>query len=307
MESVTFRNRGVDIAADIRFPAGYDGSGTYAAVIVGHPISSCKEQTSGHIYGNGLTEAGYITLAFDASHQGHSGGEPRFLEDPGARVEDFRAAVDYLVTRDDVDENRIGLVGICGGAGYAVQAAMTDHRITALGTVVAANYGRVMREGDLSADAAIRTLEAIGAQRTAEARGAEPMVTTYIPNSQREREAAGIEDVDIEQAIDYYKTPRGAAEGSPNKLLFSGLEAVMGFDAFHLVDRLLTQPLQVICGDVPGAFGSHRDGFELFYKARSQKKHLLVIPGATHYDLYDQPGPTGKAIAQLQAFFDENL
>lgn len=307
MESVTFTNRGIDVVADLRFPDDYDKSKKYPAIIVGHPISSCKEQTSGNIYGQGLTAAGYITLAFDATHQGNSGGEPRYLEDPGSRVEDFRAAVDYLMTRDDVDENRVGVVGICGGGGYSVQAAMTDHRIKALGTVVAANYGRVMREGNLTADAAIETIKAIGAQRTAEARGAEPMLTTYIPNSQQEREDAGIEDVDVREAIDYYKTPRGAAEGSPNKLLFSGLEAVLGFDAFHLADQLLTQPLQVICGDVPGAFGSHRDGFELFDKARSEKKNLMVIPGATHYDLYDKPEPTGKAIEQLTSFFDENL
>lgn len=292
--------------ADASFPEGYDSSQTHPAIIMGHPISSCKEQTSGNIYGEGLTKAGYITLAFDATHQGHSGGKPRFLEDPGTRVEDFRCAVDYLTTRSDVDPERIGLVGICGG-GYAAKATMTDHRIKALGTVVAANYGRVMREGDLSPDAVLQTLEAIGAQRTAEARSAEPKVTTYIPNSQEEREQAGIEDVDIKQAIEYYKTPRGAADGSPNKLLFSGLAAVLGFDAFHLTDQLLTQPLQVICGDVPGAFGSHRDGYELFDKARSQDKNLLVIPGATHYDLYDQPEPTGKALEQLTKFFGQHL
>lgn len=302
-----FNNRGVDIVADIRFPERYDASETYPAIVVGHPISSCKEQTSGTIYGNGLTRSGYITLAFDATHQGHSGGEPRFLEDPATRIEDFRAAVDYLTTRDDVDTERIGMVGICGGGGYSVQAAMTDHRVKALGTVVAANYGRVLREGDLSPDAALQTLDAIGAQRTAEARGAEPKITTYIPNSQEERQQAGIEDVDITQAIDYYKTSRGAAEGSPNKLLFSGIAAVLGFDAFHLADQLLTQPLQVICGDVPGGFGSHRDGFELFDKARSEKKDLLVVPGATHYDLYDKPGPTGKALEQLTKFFDLHL
>lgn len=307
MDHVSFDNRGNTIVADIRFPEGYDASKTYPAIIVGHPISSCKEQTSGAVYGEGLTTAGYITLAFDASHQGHSGGEPRFLEDPATRVEDFRCAVDYLTTRGDVDPERIGMVGICGGGGYSVQAAMTDHRVKALGTVVAANYGRLMREGNLTPTAAVDTLNAIGAQRTAEARGAEPTITTYIPNSQQEREQAGIEDIDIEQAIDYYTTSRGAADGSPNKLLFSGLGAALAFDAFHLADQLLTQPLQVICGDVPGGFGSYRDAFELFDKARSQDKHLCVIPGASHYDLYDQPECTGQALEQLTKFFAQHL
>ncbi|SFW88700.1 alpha/beta hydrolase [Amycolatopsis australiensis] len=307
MESVTFKNRTWDVAADIRVPEGFDPAKKYPAIICAHPISSCKEQTSGAIYAERLTALGYVTLAFDASHQGASGGEPRYLEDPATRVEDFRCAVDYLVTLDYVDEDRIGVVGICGGGGYAANATMTDHRIKALGTVVAANYGRLMREGDLSPDAAVATLEAIGRQRTAEARGAEPHITTYIPSSPEEREKAGVTDVDIVNAVEYYRTPRGQQPGSPNKLRFSGLEAAVGFDAFHLAEVLLTQPLQVIVGDVPGAFGSYRDGFELFDRARSAKKDIFVVQGASHYDLYDQPKYVDQAVAKLESFFAENL
>ncbi|MER6669015.1 alpha/beta hydrolase [Amycolatopsis japonica] len=307
MESVTFKNRTWDVAADVRFPEGFDPAKKYPAIICAHPISSCKEQTSGSIYAERLTELGYVTLAFDASHQGASGGEPRYLEDPATRVEDFRCAIDYLVTQDYVDEDRIGLVGICGGGGYAANATMTDHRIKALGTVVAANYGRLLREGDLSANAAVATLEAIGKQRTAEARGAEPHITTYIPTSVEEREKAGITDIDIVNAVEYYTTPRGQSAGSPNKLRFSGLEAAVGFDAFHLAEVLLTQPLQVIVGDVPGGFGSYRDGFELFDRARSEKKDIFVVQGASHYDLYDQPKYVDQALAKLGTFFEENL
>ncbi|MEU3626906.1 alpha/beta hydrolase [Amycolatopsis coloradensis] len=307
MKSVTFKNRTWDVAADVRFPEGFDPAKKYPAIICAHPISSCKEQTSGSIYAERLTELGYVTLAFDASHQGASGGEPRYLEDPATRVEDFRCAIDYLVTQDYVDEDRIGVVGICGGGGYAANATMTDHRIKALGTVVAANYGRLMREGDLSANAAVATLEAIGKQRTAEARGAEPHITTYIPTSVEEREKAGITDVDMVNAVEYYTTPRGQSAGSPNKLRFSGLEAAVGFDAFHLAEVLLTQPLQVIVGDVPGAFGSYRDGFELFDRARSEKKDIFVVQGASHYDLYDQPKYVDQALAKLGTFFEENL
>ncbi|KZB83170.1 alpha/beta hydrolase [Amycolatopsis regifaucium] len=307
MESVTFKNRAWDVAADVRFPDGFDPAKKYPAIICAHPISSCKEQTSGSIYAERLTELGYVTLTFDASHQGASGGEPRYLEDPATRVEDFRCAIDYLVTLDYVDEDRIGVVGICGGGGYAANATMTDHRIKALGTVVAANYGRLMREGDLSANAAVATLEAIGKQRTAEARGAEPHITTYIPTSVEEREKAGITDIDIVNAVEYYTTPRGQSAGSPNKLRFSGLEAAVGFDAFHLAEVLLTQPLQVIVGDVPGGFGSYRDGFELFDRARSEKKDIFVVQGASHYDLYDQPKYVDQALAKLGSFFEENL
>ncbi|WP_207951168.1 hypothetical protein [Cupriavidus sp. L7L] len=151
-----------------------------------------------------------------------------------------------------VDEARIGVLGICGGGGYAVNAAMTERRIKAVGTVVAANY--VMREGDLSPDAALKTLEAIGRQRTAEARGAEPAIVTYIPASVAEREKAGITDIDIVEAVEYYTTPRGQQPGSPNKLRFSGLQAAVGFDAFHLAEHLLTQPLQIVVGSKPGGF-----------------------------------------------------
>ncbi|MEW2128926.1 alpha/beta hydrolase [Streptomyces sp. NPDC005435] len=306
-ESVRFKNRTWDVAADLRLPDGFDPAKKYPAIICAHPISSCKEQTSGNVYAERLTELGYVTLAFDASYQGESGGEPRYLEDPATRVEDFRCAVDHLVTLDYVDEDRIGVVGVCGGGGYAAKATMTDHRIKALGTVVAANYGRLMREGNLTPDAAVEALEAIGRQRTAEARGAEPLLTTYIPNSPEEREKAGIGDVDIVNAVEYYRTPRGQNPNSPNKLRFSGLEAAMGFDAFHLAEVLLTQPLQIIVGDVPGAFGSYRDGFELFDRARSDKKDILVVQGASHYDLYDQPKYTAQALDKLESFFAENL
>ncbi|MEV6253944.1 alpha/beta hydrolase [Nocardia sp. NPDC051911] len=138
MESVRFKNKDIDVAADLRFPPGFDSSKKYPAIVCGHPISSCKEQTAGSIYGERLAEMGYVTLAFDASYQGESGGEPRYLEDPAARVEDFRCAVDYLVTLDYVDEERIGALGVCGGGVYAANATMTEHRIKALGTVVAA-------------------------------------------------------------------------------------------------------------------------------------------------------------------------
>ncbi|MCD0450447.1 alpha/beta hydrolase [Actinocorallia sp. API 0066] len=301
-----FKNRSADVAADLRVPAGFDAKKKYPAIVCGHPISSCKEQTSG-LYAERLTALGYVTLTFDASFQGESGGEPRYLEDPASRVEDFRCAVDYLVTLDYVDEDRIGVLGICGGGGYAAHAAMTDHRFRAVATVVAANYGRIMREGGLTPHAATDALEAIGRQRTAEARGAEPQITTYIPNSTEEREKAGISDIDIVNAVEYYRTPRGQSPNSPNKLRFSGLEAAFGFDAFHLAEVLLTQPLQVIVGDVPGGFGSYRDGFELFDRARSDRKDIFVVPGASHYDLYDKPKYVNQALDRLESFFGENL
>jgi fermentation-respiration switch protein FrsA (DUF1100 family) len=307
MKSVTFKNGTWDVAANLHLPKDFDERKTYPAIVCAHPISSCKEQTSG-IYAQRLAELGYVALAFDASTQGESGGEPRYLEDPAMRVEDFRCAVDYLVTLDYVDEDRIGVLGICGGGGYAVNAAMTEHRFKAVGTVVAANYGRLMREGNFSPDASIRTLEAVGKQRTAEARGAEPLIVTYIPVSVEERERAGITDIDIVEAVEYYTTPRGQSSGSPNKLRFTSVGAAVGWDAFHLAEHLLTQPLQIIIGGrEPGIFGSYRDGYELFDKARSEKKDLFVVAGASHYDLYDKPEHVDQAVEKLEDFYKKHL
>lgn len=306
MQKVSFKNKSWDVAADLYFPQNFDEKKKYPAIVCAHPISSCKEQTSG-LYAGKLAEKGFVTLAFDASNQGESGGLERFMEDPATRVEDFRCAVDYLVTLKSVDEERIGVLGICGGGGYAVNAAMTERRFRAVGTVVAANYGRIMREGNMTPGAAIRTLEVIARQRTAEARGAEPLVITYIPDSQEEREKSGVNDIDIVEAINYYKTPRGQKPGSPNKLRFVSLDAAFGFDAFHLADQLLTQPLQIIIGGRPGSFGSYRDGFELFDRAASTNKNLFIIEKASHYDLYDVPEYVDQAVEKLDVFYKGTL
>lgn len=209
---VSFRHNSWQVAATLRLPEGFDANQKYPAIVCAHPISSCKEQTSGAVYGQKLTEAGFITLAFDASTQGESGGEPRFSENPSTRVEDFRCAIDYLVTLAYVDEDRIGVLGVCGGGGYAVSAATIDHRFKAVATVVAANYGRIMREGDSSPDAALRTIDALGKQRTAEARGAAALVVGYIPDNAEALANANINDIDLIEAVDYYTTRAGKSQ-----------------------------------------------------------------------------------------------
>lgn len=300
-KEVKFLARGLYVAGILNVPENAEGQKN-AAIVCAHPGSSCKEQTAG-IYAEKLAKLGFVTLVFDASYQGQSAGEPRYIEDPAARVEDIRSGVDYLTTLDFVDENRIGVLGVCAGGGYAANAAMTEHRIKAVGTVVGANIGRIYRQnGD-----PIQALEAVGAQRTAEARGKEPMIVGWIPSNQEEREKAGITDIDIVEAVDYYTTPRGQCPNSPNKLRFTSIAQVMAFDAFHLADVLLTQPLQVIVGDKVGAFGSYGDGHELYEKAASKKKDILVLEGVSHYDLYDQPEPVRQAVEKLGAFYKENL
>ncbi len=300
---VQFRAHGLQVAAILNMPTSTEGEKkSYPAIVCVHPGSSCKDQTAG-MYAKKLAEQGYVTIAFDASYQGESEGEPRFAEYPAARVEDIRCAVDYLATLDDVDMERIGVLGVCAGGGYAVHAAMTERRIRAVGTVVAINIGRGYRgEGD-----PIQILEAVAQQRTAEARGAEPLVTNWIPTSHAEREAAGMNDIDLVGAVDYYTTARGQHPNSPNQLRFTSVDAIIGFDAFHMVDSLLTAPLQIIIGSVKGAYGSYGDGIELYERAASVNKDLFIIEGTSHYDLYDQPEPVNQAVDTLTTFYKEFL
>ncbi|ORX88432.1 dienelactone hydrolase domain protein [Basidiobolus meristosporus CBS 931.73] len=305
-QNVTFPHKGLKVAAILNVPNQPERTGKLPAIVCVHPGSSCKNQTAG-IYAEKLAEIGYITLVFDALYQGESEGSPRYIEDPAARVEDVRCAVDYLTTLPDVDENRIGVLGVCAGGGYAVNAAMTERRIKAVGTVVGVNIGRTYRDSNGDTDGVIKALEAVSQQRTAEARGTEPMITNWIPKNQEEREKAGITDIDIKEAVDYYTTPRGQHPCSPNLLRFTSVGSVIGFDAFHLVDQLLTQPLEIIIGEVPGAFGSYKDGHELYNRAASKKKHLHIVKGACHYDLYDKSEPVAEAVQQLEAFYKENL
>ena len=308
MKTVTIRNRDMywDIAADIRFPPGFDEGKKYPAIISAHPIGSCKEQTSGNVYGEALAKAGFVVIAFDASFQGASGGEPRFIEDPTLRVEDFRHVADYLVTLPYVDEDRIGVLGICGGGGYSINAAMTERRIKAVGTVTGANYGRLMREG-FSGYKPLAALEAMAKQRTAEARGAELHVDDLLPPSPEEAKRRGLTEIDLYEATEYYRTPRGQKPNGLNRSLLSHQAAAVGWDAFHLAEVLLTQPLMVVVGDKVGAFGAYRDGCEIIGRARSEKKELVVLQGWSHYDLYDKPEPVAKALGKLIPFYKEHL
>ena len=309
VEHVSIKNRTMAwaIAADIYFPPNFDGTKKYPTIVVAHPIGSCKEQASGEIYSAQLAEAGFVAVAFDATFQGESGGEPRYIEDPGQRVDDFSHVADYLVTLPYVDVDRMGLIGMCGGGGYAINAVMTERRYKAIATITGANYGRHVRESAGSVSVVIAKLEEIAAQRTAEARGAALHVDQGVPPSLEQAAEWGITDVDALGAIDYYRTPRGAKPNGVNKTLRSHLRAAYGWDAFHLAEELLTQPLLVIVGDVPGAVGAYRDGHEIVRRARSEIKEIFVVKDASHFDLYDKDEPVAQAMAKLTPFFTANL
>ncbi len=301
---VSFRNGTIDVAGVLRLPDGFDETGSHAAIVLATPGSSVKEQI-GAIYADRLTARGFVTLTFDPSYQGESGGQPRDLEDPSARVEDIRCAVDFLMTLPYVGENRVGVLGICAGGGYAVNAALSEHRFKAVGTVVASNVGRALRQMQPMADV-LKTLDAVGQQRTLEARGGAPRRDPWIPDTLEAAEAAGITDPDVLDAVRFYRTPPWRHANSTNRLYFRSFGALLGFDAFHLVPELLTQPLQVIVGGRIGMTGSYEDGKTLFERARTQKD-FFVVEGAGHYDMYHRAEYVDQAIARLAPFYAKHL
>ena len=178
----------------------------YAAIVVGHPFGGVKEQTSG-LHAQKLAEMGYVTLAFDASHYGESGGKPRNIEVPSTRVEDFSAAVDFLSNHPLVDENRIGVLGICGGAGYSVSAAQIGHRIRVIATVSMYDMGRARRQGlgdTIFYEQRMKTLDEAGKQRTREFRGEPRRDIRALPESVD----TNTPEI-VREFLDYYDTPRG--------------------------------------------------------------------------------------------------
>ncbi len=309
IEHVTIRNRDMywDMAADIHLPADFDAQQSYPTIVVAHPIGSCKEQTAGNVYAPALAEAGYVAIAFDASFQGASGGEPRFLEVPAQRVEDFSRVVDYAVTLPYVDAERIGVLGICGGGGYAWAAAKQEKRLTTVVSVTGVNFGRMQREMAEHNGGVIPALRATAQQRTAEARGAKSEVSGMLPDTAEDAQQTG--DIDIAQAYDYYRTDRGRKENGCVLFEVAHGAATLDWDAFDRADELLDQPLLVVIGDEEhqGGFGAFRDGHTIYDLAASSDKQMLEIPGASHYDLYDQPNGAGKALKSIIPFLDAEL
>ena len=298
---VIFKNNNLKMAGNVYLPTGFDKNKKYPAIVVVHPGGGVKEQTAG-LYAQKLAESGFVALAFDASYQGASEGEPRFLDNPMNRVGDIYSAVDYLVTLSYVDANRIGGMGICAGSGATVKAAMTERRIKALATVSAVDVGAASRkgwDGKASAAAQIATLEAVAKQRTAEATGLAPIYVPYVPEV-GDKSAP----LDLQQAADYYRTPRGQHPNSTNKMLLTSLSYLVLFNGFDQADQLLTQPLLLIAGSEAGSLWHSQ---ELHTKAASKAKELYIIKGATHMDLYDGKEYVPQVAQKLTKFFSKNL
>ncbi|MGC4029941.1 MAG: alpha/beta hydrolase [Steroidobacteraceae bacterium] len=299
--SVTFNNYVWTLAGILRQPPGFDPERQYAAIVCVHPAGGVKEQTAG-LYAEKLAAQGFLTLTYDAAFQGESTGEPRHLENPYLRVEDVSAAVDYLTTLACVDKERIGVLGVCAGGGYATNAAVIDTRIKALGTVSAVNYGQMYRNGwDNTAKPqdclALRDMAM--AARTAEANGAP---TQYLPTVPGKREDAT--HPDFAEAFDYYRTARAQHCNAPGKLPTHSLAQLVTFDAFNNVELFLTQPLQIVAGSDAGTRWISED---LFRRAASRSKDLLIVPGGTHMAMYDQPAMVEAALGKLVPFYKNHL
>ncbi|ARP00635.1 alpha/beta hydrolase [Vibrio alginolyticus] len=309
MQKITFRNADMswDMSALILFPEGFNESKRYPTMISVHPFGSCKEQTSSAVYGKALAELGYVVIAFDASFQGESGGLPRYVEDPSQRVEDISRVIDYAVTLPYVDENRIGGLGICGGGGYMINSALTEKRLKAVVGITPVNLGRLFREGFSMYDP-IANLEAMAAQRTAEARGSELKIDELLPPNIEFAKENGLTERDVFEATEYYKTSRGQTEGGATRMLFSHAQKTLSWDAFAFAETLLTQPVMAVVGQKVGAFGAYRDGQEIYGRSvQSKDRQLVNLENWSHYELYDHPEAVGIAMDKVSAFLETHL
>lgn len=305
---VTFHNRyGITLAADLYVPK--NASGKLAAIAVSGPFGAVKEQASG-FYAQTMAERGFLTLAFDPSFTGESDGEPRYMASPDINTEDFQAAVDYLSCRDDVDPERIGIIGICGWGGMALNAAALDTRVKA--TVASTMYDmtRVNAKGyfdaEDSAEARHEKRLALNAQRTEDYKNG-----SYV-------RAGGVVDPLPEDApffvkdyYDYYKTDRGYHARSLNS---NDGWAATGCISF------LNQPILTYTNEIRSAvLIMHGEKAHSCYFSKDayaqmmdgnpvpENKELLIIPDAVHTDLYDGGGKNAIPFDKLETFFTTYL
>lgn len=300
-EKVTFHNRyGITLAADLYAPKWE--TGPFAAIAVSGPFGAVKEQSSG-LYAQEMAARGFLTIAFDPSFTGESGGEPRYVASPDINTEDFQAAVDYLSTRPDVDPERIGILGICGWGGMALNAAAIDTRIKATAAMTMYDMTRVTANGYFDAEDSEEARHAkrvaMNAQRTEDYRSG-----SYA-------RAGGVVDPLPEDAPDfvrdyyaYYKTPRGYHERSLNSNDGWNVTSSLSFLNMPILqysDEIRSAVL-VVHGEKAHSCYFSRDAFA---KLRGENKELMIIPGAVHTDLYDQKDiiPFDK----LESFFRQYL
>ena len=302
LHRVNYQIDGIDVVANVYTPAGYDPKSSYAAIVVAHPNGGSKDQVAG-LYAQKLSEAGFVTIAFDARYQGESGGEPRRTDKPANRMGDIMGAVDYIQNYPGVDPERIGAFGICGGGGYTFATAQVDKRIKAVGTLSLFNTGDVRRNGYMRTqmdNIAERQREASLA-RQAEAAGAEPELAGFM--NWTPEEARQIK-VDLYRDGYFYYGVTHKSPNAPGTYLKSSLMDMMAWDATDHAD-LIDQPLLVIAGEIAD---SRYMSEEAFAKAcGTADKELFIVPGATHLRTYFVPEYVEQISAKIRSFFTSKL
>lgn len=280
---VTFRNRyGITLAADLYEPK--DTAGKLSAVAISGPFGAVKEQSSG-LYAQTLAERGFLTIAFDPSFTGESGGQPRYVASPDINTEDFSAAVDFLSVQENVDPERIGILGICGWGGMALNAAANDPRIKA--TVASTMYDmtRVNARGyfdAMDADARYEARKALNAQRIADYKNGSYQLGGGVVDPLPEEAPFYVKDY-----YDYYKTSRGYHERSLNSnggWNTTSALSFMNMPILSYADEIRSAVL-IIHGEKAHSRYFSEDAFK---KLKGDNKELMIIPGAVHTDLYDR-------------------
>ncbi|MET7637826.1 alpha/beta hydrolase [Streptomyces sp. NPDC005438] len=293
--NVTFPSSGMNLAGHLYTPDEPTGGPRLPAVVIGHQTTGVKEQSPA-VYAPRLAAAGYLVLTFDAAYQGASEGEPRGLEDPFQRAEDFRNAVSYLATRPDVDPERIGVLGICGSGGYAPYAAQTDQRMKAVATVSAADVTSFFRDPDPEGFGEL--VEQAGRARNEEAAGGPVRMVPVLPDSVDDSTPALTREF-----FEYYRTPRAQHPRSVGAYALRSVDQLDQFDAYAEVHKIAPRPLLMIAGS---------EAATLPYSQRAvanagHSAELFVVDGATHVDLYDRDEAVSPAVTKLTDFFGKYL
>ncbi len=282
VESVRFKNRfGITLAADLYKPKQAEGK--LPAIAVSGPFGAVKEQSSG-LYAQTMAERGFLAIAFDPSYTGESSGEPRYVASPDINTEDFSAAVDFLSIREDVDPERIGIIGICGWGGMALNAAAIDTRIKATVTVTMYDMSRVNANGYfdvMDADARYELRKKLNAQRTIDARNGSYALAGGVVDPLPEDAPQFVKDY-----YDYYKTKRGYHKRSLNSNNGWNVTSSLSFINTPLLtysDEIRSAVLMIHGEKAHSRYFSE----DAFKKLKGDNKELLIIPGASHVDLYD--------------------
>ena len=313
---VTFRNHfGIELSGDLYAPKEIPnqvrndkGEVKFAAIAICGPFGAVKEQSSG-FYANEMASRGYIVLAFDPSFTGESGGEPRYMNSPDVNTEDFMAAVDYLSTRDNIDPEKIGIIGICGWGGMALNTAAIDTRIKATVASTMYDMSRVAANGYFdsanSADARNEARKALMAQRIEDFKAVEAGGTYKL--------GGGVVDPLPEDApyfvkdyYDYYKTPRGYHERSLNSN--GGWNVTAGTSLMNTKLLAYSDEIQNAVMVLHGEKAHSRYfGEDAFKRLTGDNKELVIIPGASHTDLYDGGDKNYIPFDRLAEFFGKYL